>query len=41
MLPGAEKTELGSLYLHVKRVMMGVHKNCEKVENLVHIADEW
>ena len=41
MLPGAEKTELGSLYIRVKRVMMGVHKNSEKVEKLVQIADEW
>ena len=41
MLPGAEKTELGALYFRVSRVMVGVHKNIEKVETLVHIADDW
>ena len=41
MLPGEERTELGALYLHVRRVMVGVHMNSKKVENLVHIADEW
>lgn len=41
MLPGAENTELGALYLRVKRMMVGVHENSEKVENLVQIADEW
>ena len=41
MLPGEETTELGALYLHVRRVMMDVHKNIEEVENLAHIADEW
>ena len=41
MLPGEETTELGALYQCVRRVMVGVHKNIEKVENLVHIADEW
>ena len=41
MLPGEERTELGALYQRVSRVMVGVHKNSENVENLVHIADEW
>ena len=41
MLPGAESTELGALYLHVRKVMVGVHMKSEKVVNLVHIADEW
>ena len=41
MLPGEERTELGALYLHVRTVMEGVHNNVVKVENLVHIAEEW
>ena len=41
MLPGAESTELGALYLHVRNVMVDVHTKSEKVENLVHIAHEW
>ena len=41
MLPGAEETELGALYQHVREVMVGVHEGREEVENLVHIADEW
>ena len=41
MLPGAEESELGALYQHVRRVMVGVHQGREEVESLVHIADEW
>ena len=41
MLPGAEKTELGALYLRVSRVMVDVHQGREEVESLIHIANEW
>ena len=41
MLPGKQKTELGDLYLRVKRVMVGMHNGGEKVDDLVHIAVEW
>ena len=41
MLPVEEESELGALYQHVRRVMVGVHKGREEVESLVHIADEW
>ena len=41
MLPISEGTELGELYLHVKRVMMDVHEGKEKMESLVLLADEW
>ena len=41
MLPEAERTELSAMYQHVRKVMVHVHKGVEKVESLVHIADEW
>ena len=41
MLPGKQRTELGDLYSRVKRVMVDVHNDRKKVDDLVHIADEW
>ena len=41
MLPTTEETELGALYIHVRRVMMGIHKGREEVESLIQIAKEW
>ena len=41
MLPEAERTELSAMYQRVREVMVHVHKRIEKVESLVHIADEW
>ena len=41
MLPGAEKTELGALYLRVRKVMMGVHEGRVQLEKLVRIAKKW
>ena len=41
MLPGAERTELGAMYLRVSRVMMCVHQGREEVKSLIHIANEW
>ena len=42
MLPDAKDTELGKLYLRVKKVMVDVHKHREQaVESFICIADEW
>ena len=41
MLPGAEGTELGALYLRVRKVMVGMHEGMEKMESLLQIAEEW
>ena len=41
MRPGAESTELGALYLRVRKVMVGMHERRTKVKSLIHIAEEW
>lgn len=41
MLPRAEGTELGALYIHVRKVMMGIHEGRVKVKSLIQIAKEW
>ena len=41
MLHGAESTELGALYLRVRKVMVGMHEGMEKMESLLQIAEEW
>ena len=41
MRPGAESTELGALYLRVRKVMVGVHERKAKVKSLTDIAKEW
>ena len=41
MRPGAESTELGTLYLRVRKVMVGVHERRAKIKNLTDIAKEW
>ena len=39
--PGAEKTDLGALYLRVRKVMVGMHERRAKMKSLIHIAEEW
>ena len=41
MQPGAESTELGALYIRVRKVMAGVHERKAKVKSLTDIAKEW
>ena len=41
MQPGAESTELGKLYLRVRKVMVGVHEGTAKMKSLIDIAEEW
>ena len=41
MRPGAETTELGALYLRVRKVMVDVHERRAKMKSLIHIAEEW
>ena len=41
MQPGTESTELGALYLRVRKVMVGVHERKAKVKSLTDIAKEW
>ena len=41
LLPKSEEEELCALHLHVKKVMLAVHRRTQKVECLVQIADEW
>ena len=41
MRPGAASTELGALYLRVRKVMVGVHERRARMKSLIHIAEEW
>ena len=41
MQPGAESTELGKLYLRVRKVMVDVHDHRAKMKSLIDIAVEW
>ena len=41
MQPGAESTELGKLYLRVRKVMVDVHEHRAKMKSLIDIAEEW
>ena len=41
MQPGAESTELGKLYLRVRKVMVDLHDRRAKMKSLIDIAEEW
>ena len=41
MPPKSAEEELCTLYRHVRKVMVAVHKGTKEVECLVRIADEW
>ena len=41
MQPGAESTELGALYLRVRKVMVGMHERRARMKSFIDIAKEW